>query len=126
MTAVAIANERAEKAGLAKVPDLVQSLVDLLGGKPVAALAGVKQTRAVGTWIRAEAVPHLEAEQRLRLAAKAAAILSERFEPSVVRAWFFGANHRLDDEMPLAMIATQPTADVAKQILGAARELLAL
>jgi hypothetical protein len=123
---IATVNKQAEKAGLAELPVLVRELVDLLGGQPVAALGGAKQTRTVGAWIRGESEPHMEVEQRLRLAAKASAILASRYKAAVVKAWFLGANHWLDDEMPLAIIAKKPTNEIAKNVLDAARAAIAL
>ncbi len=119
--------EQAERAMLADVRDLVRDLAKVLGGQAVAVIGGVKQTRMVGAWIRGENQPQPDRLNRLRLAAKVAAILSARFSPDAVRAWFMGANHRLDDEMPLALIAmSDNVAATSKDVLSAARATLAL
>lgn len=118
--------EQAQKAMMANVPDLVAHLVDVLTGPVVAVIGNVKQTRMVGAWMRGENEPRPEAEQRLRLAAQAVAILESRFSAKTVRAWFLGANHRLSDESPVALIAAGDLSTAQKDVLAAARAALAL
>lgn len=122
----ATVNRIAEEAALREMPTVVQDLVDLLGGPSVAVLGGVKQTRMVGSWIRDGVQPRPDAEIRLRLAERVAAILRSRFSDKSVRAWFFGANHWLDDEIPLAVIATGDQAEAARNVLGAARAAIGI
>jgi hypothetical protein len=96
--------------------------VPILGGPGVAIIGGVSKTSAVGEWMRGERAPRSEnREQRLRLALRLALVIKERFGDETVRAWFMGANHRLDDEMPIALLAKLPLKKISKPLLGAAR-----
>jgi len=69
---------------------------DLLGGKLVAYLGGVRETRAVRQWAEGARVIQDKADkQRLRLAYQVAVLVGERDSAGVVQAWFQGLNPEL-------------------------------
>ncbi|MDT0264130.1 hypothetical protein [Jatrophihabitans lederbergiae] len=108
-------------------PDLVRGLVDLLGARLVAYLAGVKETRAVRQW--AEGVRRIhnsEDEQRLRVSLQAALMVSQRDTAEVVQSWFQGLNPHLDDRSPARVLREAPVAEVGPAVLAAARAFAAV
>lgn len=100
---------------------VVGELVECLGGPNVALIGGVSKTSLVADWIRGGRPKSDERAMRLRLALRLARILLSRFSSESVRAWFWGANRRLDDEAPIAVIAQRPLQEIQKDLLGAAR-----
>ena len=93
MTAVHPRPDLAAHAEAARMsqPELVAALRDLLGAKLVAYLGRVSETRAVRQ--RAEGTRTIadpEDVQRLRIAYRAARLISERDTPAVAQAWFQG------------------------------------
>jgi hypothetical protein len=86
----------------ADVADLLQ---DLLLGRLVAYVAGVKDAKTVSRWAKGEVgEARWESERRLRAAYEIAQLLV-RFDSSrVVKAWFIGLNPQLDDESPAEVI----------------------
>ena len=109
------------------LPEVVRRLVDTLGGPNVAVIGGVSKTSAVAEWIRGEREPKSEdREMRLRLGLQLALIIKARHGDKTVRAWFLGANHRLGDEMPIALLARAVLGDVQRKLLAAARAFVDL
>ncbi|MBV8749589.1 MAG: hypothetical protein JO103_07730 [Candidatus Eremiobacteraeota bacterium] len=110
----------------APLPSVVEQLVAVLGGPNVAVIGDVRATSAVGEWIRGAREPRGDREQRLRLALQAALTIRERHGDKTVRAWFLGANHRLDDHMPITVIATsRDLGEMQRTVLAAARAFVA-
>jgi hypothetical protein len=108
-------------------PKVVQRLVDILGGPNVAYLGGVTRTSALAEWIRGERAPKSEdRENRLRLALQLSLIIKERFSDKSVRAWFWGANRRFEDNAPIAILGTQSLIKVQSALIGAANEFVSL
>jgi len=103
---------------------IVANLIEILGAAAVAALGGVDRASIVASWAHGQEIPGADAESRLRLAYAAAEILRERLPDNVVRNWFFGANHLLHDEMPLAEIAGGRPAEIEDAVLGAAQAMI--
>ncbi|MBC5803386.1 MAG: hypothetical protein GIX03_10420 [Candidatus Eremiobacteraeota bacterium] len=103
--------------------DVVLRLVDLLGLRTVAVIAGVSQTRTVRQWTEGTQ-PSTGVEDALRLALQAALIVRERVAPETVRAWFAGANRRLDDQAPALVIRERPDSAMRGRLLSAARAFL--
>lgn len=103
-----------------KIEDVVCELKAILGPRSVALLGGVRDTRSVRAWINGEYPP--SNERALRFALQIADIIGSREERDVVRAWFEGTNHLLDDENPLLLIANR--SDSNKALLSAARQFI--
>ena len=103
-----------------ELPGLVRHLQDVLGQRLVAAVAGVRDAKAVGKWARGDRVPHPDAERRLRHASQVTQLLLGAESAATVRAWFLGTNPDLGDRPPAEALADDPAA-----VLRAARSFLA-
>ena len=100
----------------------VSELVEILGTKLVAYIAGVKETRAVQEWARGVRDPKDPAlERRLRLALQIAHLIAEHDSREVAQAWFQGLNPQLDDRAPAQLLREGDIADVGRNVLAAAR-----
>lgn len=103
--------------------DLARRLTDLLGARMVALIGGARDTRSVRAWIAGDAIPR--SEMRLRLALQVAQIILVRDKPDVVRAWFAGINHHLEDQNPALLIADNgDDPSIAKSVIHAARAFI--
>lgn len=107
------------------VADLVTALRDLLGARLVAYLGSVRETRAVRQWSEGSRVPSDTVVQRLRLAYQVAALLAERDDPAVIKAWFLGLNPQLDDQSPARLLREGDLEATGPQVLAAARAFVA-
>ncbi|MET3642821.1 hypothetical protein ABIC73_004424 [Prescottella equi] len=108
-------------------PQLVTALRELLGAKLVAYLGKVKETRAVRQW--AEGTRSIGNDidvERLRIAYRAARLITERDSPAVAQTWFQGLNPILDDRPPGLLLREGDLADVGPQVLAAARQFAAV
>lgn len=88
-------------------PELARARRDLLGERLTAVIdgdAGALRARARGT------SPPPEVERRLRHADEIAQLLLQHEEPDSVRAWFKGAEPRLDDRAPALVLGDDPAA----------------
>ena len=84
---------------------VVEFLVELLGVRLTAHMAGVQRT-TVSRWQAGTHRPHdASTEQKLRDARQIATVLLAADNIHTVRAWFIGMNPQLDDEAPLEVIA---------------------
>jgi hypothetical protein len=103
--------------------EAVERLVDILGATAVAALSGVKETRAVSQWVsgaRDPQRPHV-----LRFALQIALMICTLTSRELARAWFHGANPELDDRVPLLLLRDQPLESVQFSLMSAARAFAA-
>jgi hypothetical protein len=101
---------------------VVHELVGVLGGPDVAVIGGVGSTGLVSDWMNGRARPKThDREMKLRLALRLTRILRARFRPEAVRAWFWAADDRLDDEAPIGLLTQQPHSEIQKPLLIAAR-----
>lgn len=108
-------------------PELVAALRDLLGAKLVAYLGRVSETRAVRQWAEGtRTIANPDDVERLRLAYRAARLITERDTPAVAQAWFQGLNPVLDDRAPALLLRDGELADVGPQVLAAARQFAAV
>jgi hypothetical protein len=105
-------------------PDVVRELVDVLGAPNVALIGGVSKTSLVADWLKGTRPKSDDRAMRVRLALRLARIVRSRFACESVQAWFWGANRRLDDEAPIAVLSDQPFRDIQRPLLGAAREFV--
>lgn len=98
------------------LPNLVGSLLDVLGQRLTAVAAGVSDAKAVGKWSRGERSPHPDVEQRLRNTFQVVQLLLQHESAETVRAWFVGMNPYLGDQAPALVIGVRPD-----EVLQAAR-----
>lgn len=107
--------------------ELVTALRDLLGAKLVAYLGRVKETRAVRQWAEgARTIGNDTDVERLRVAYRAARLITDRDSPAVAQAWFQGLNPILGDRAPALLLREGDLGDVGPKILAAARQFAAI
>jgi hypothetical protein len=107
--------------------ELVTALRDLLGAKLVAYLGRVKETRAVRQWADGtRSIGNPVDVDRLRVAYRAAAVITARDSKEVAQAWFQGLNPLLDDRSPARLLRDGDLEEVGPQVLTAARQFSAL
>lgn len=106
---------------------LVTALRDLLGAKLVAYLGGVKETRAVRQWAEGtRAVGNPLDLERLRIAYRAARMITERDSIEVAQVWFQSLNPTLDERSPARSLREGEVDEAGRQILAAARQFAAI
>jgi hypothetical protein len=107
--------------------ELVTALRDLLGAKLVAYLGKVKETRAVRQWAEgSRTISNPVDVDRLRVAYRAAAMITVRDSAQVAQAWFQGLNPLLDDRSPARVLRDGDLEEVGPQVLTAARQFAAV
>jgi hypothetical protein len=107
--------------------EIVGALVEIVGKKITAYLAGVKDTRTIDAWMepgRDEETSRLVDFDRLRLALRVAKILASRDSNRVVQAWFGGLNPELDDRNPARLLREGELTSDGEAVLNAARSFL--
>ena len=109
------------------LPELVVALRDLLGARLVAYLGGVTETRAVREWAQSSrGIQDPEVVRRLRLAFRAARLITVRDTPEVAQAWFQGLNPQLEDRSPASVLRDGAVVEVGAEVLAAARAFAAV
>ena len=93
-----------------------------LGTTLVSMLAGSRTRSAASRWAKAPSVPGSqtprdEAAAKLYAALTIWTLISSAEDEYIARAWFIGANPRLDDEAPVMALRAGET----KQVMAAAR-----
>ncbi|WP_448432219.1 hypothetical protein [Mycolicibacterium sp. XJ2546] len=107
--------------------ELVTVLRDLLGSKLVAYLGKVKETRAVRQWADGtRTIANPTDVDRLRVAYRAAAMITARESAEVAQSWFQGLNPLLDDRSPARVLRDGDLEEVGPQVLTAARQFAAV
>ena len=107
--------------------ELVSNLRDLLGAKLVAYLGKVKETRAVRQWAEGtREVANPADVDRLRVAYRAASMITQRDGKQVAQAWFQGLNPLLNDCAPARLLREGDLETVGPQVLTAARQFAAV
>jgi hypothetical protein len=107
--------------------ELVTALRDLLGAKLVAYLGKVKETRAVRQWADGtRSIANPIDVDRLRVAYRAAAVITARDSSEIAQAWFQGLNPLLDDRSPARILREGDLEEVGPQVLTAARQFAAV
>ena len=107
--------------------ELVTALRELLGAKLVAYLGKVKETRAVRQWADGtRSIANPADVDRLRVAYRAAAVITARESKQVAQAWFQGLNPLLDDRSPARILRDGDLEEVGPQVLTAARQFAAV
>jgi hypothetical protein len=100
------------------IEDVVRELVELLGAKTLARIAGISETRAIQQWMNGRA-PH--SQQLLRFTLQVALMVANATDTDVARAWFHGSNPHLNDRSPAALLREGPLEEVQGVIVAAAR-----
>jgi len=85
-------------------PEVAADLRAILGGKLVAYIGSVTETRAVRQWAEGERRPSKAVEDRLRLAYRAARCIADIDGREIAQAWFQGLNPMLDDVSPARLL----------------------
>lgn len=110
------------EALITPIANVVAFLVDLLGSRLVAYIAGVKDTKTVRRWANNEGGEvRPDSQQRIRVAYEIAQLLIQVDSPRVVKAWFIGLNPQLDDVSPAEMLHEKKL----KEVKTAARAFIA-
>ena len=112
------------QAVTAAFPDVVRSLVSIIGRKQTAYIASVKDARAIDRWME-NASPQKDVEQRIRLAYHVARMLRSSDSEGVVQAWFVGLNPELSDAVPITLLREGNLDTDGKRVLNAARAFVA-
>jgi hypothetical protein len=101
---------------------VAKELIDILGAKLVAYLAGVHEARAVQQYAADSRSPRAPAtERRLRLALRVAKLISSRDSKEIAQAWFMGLNPQLNDRSPARLLREGEVDEVGPEIIAAAR-----
>lgn len=86
--------------------ELARQLVQHLGATVVAVLAGVRDKKLPYKWAGDDGpVPRDGALQRLQVAHRAWVAVATAEGADIARAWFIGANPRLDEQPPFMALA---------------------
>lgn len=104
------------------IAQVVKELVEFLGAPTVAAIGGVKETRAVQQWAedREPQRPHV-----LRFALQLASMIAMTGQRAMAQAWFNGGNPGLGGESPLVLIRTRPLDEIQSALLTSAQTFAA-
>ena len=104
---------------------LVGELVEVLGARLVAYIAGASETRAVREWASGERVPRPATERRLRFAFIVASLIAAEEGSRVARTWLMGLNPGLDDQSAARLIREGDLDEVSPRVISAARTFVA-
>jgi hypothetical protein len=101
---------------------VAKELVDILGAKLVAYIAGVREARAVQQYAQDSRSPRQPGiEPRLRLALRVARLICERDSSAIAQAWFMGLNPQLNDRSPARLLREGDLDEVGPEVIAAAR-----
>ena len=103
---------------------MVSQLVNSIGRKLTAYVAGVKDVRAIDRW-QEGGESYGDVEPRLRFTFRVVRTLQEHDSPRVVKAWLTGVNPELGDRTPIRVLREGDLDSVAVEVLGAARAFIA-
>ena len=107
-----MATERARPAdptpGEAAV--VTRALLDVLGERLVAVIAGVDDAQTVREWAAGERLPSPTIQQRLESALAISRLLGELEGPETIRAWWIGMNPELGNQAPALVLARDPAS----------------
>lgn len=116
------ANESLNTAMSLGIPEVAGTLVELLGATDVAALGGVRETRAVQQWMDGERQP--QRPNTLRFALQLSLMISTLATRELARAWFHGSNPNLNDRTPLAVLRDDPLEEAQVPLMVAVRSFV--
>jgi hypothetical protein len=112
------------RAVRASFPEVATELRSVLGGRLVAYLGSVRETRAVNQWAEGTREPSAEVQHRLRVALQVALTLAAADSPQIAQAWFQGLNPQLDDRSPARLLREGDVEEVGPSVIAAARAFL--
>lgn len=102
-----------------------QELVDILGARLVAYIAGVQEARAVREWASGERdFKRPETEMRLRHALHIAKFIADSETHHAAQSWFQGLNPQLDDRSPARLLREGDVDEIGPDIAAAARAFI--
>lgn len=122
LTSLLGANDSLNMAMSLDIPEVVSTLVDLLGATDVATLAGVRETRAVQQWMNGERQP--QRPNTLRFALQLSLMISTLATRELARAWFHGSNPNLGDKTPLAVLRDESLEAAQVPLMTAVRSFV--
>lgn len=99
---------------------VVKELMELLGPRLVAYIAGVRETRTVRGWAEGAPVKRGDVEPRLRMAFQMAKLIADHDGPRIAQSWFQGLNPDLVDRSPARLLREEELEEMG-EILAAAR-----
>lgn len=103
--------------------EVVERLTEFLGATTVAAIMGVKETRAVQQWTSGEREP--QRPNVLRFALQLAMMIASVKNRELAKAWFYGSNPHLEDRTPLVLLRDDSLESVQGSLMAAARAFAA-
>ena len=106
-------------------PEIATELRAILGGRLVAYIGSVTETRAVRQWADGERRPSTAVENRLRLAYRAAKCIADVDGRGVAQAWFQGLNPMLDDVSPARLLREGDPERDGKAFIAAEKYFIA-
>lgn len=95
-----------------EISDLTGFLIEVLGTKLTAYMAGVSDARTATRWASGERSPRPETESRLREIFYIFRLIQTSEDVNTVRAWFVGLNPQLDDRSPASVLHDGEVRDV--------------
>jgi hypothetical protein len=116
-----IEDEITRRVILAPTPEVAGYLQEHLGQKLTAYLAGLKDTKTVGQWVKGSSEPPAITRERLRAAFHATQLFLSVYDDHAAQGWFFGANSSLDNRAPAAVLREAQTPDEMALVAPLAR-----
>jgi hypothetical protein len=117
-----------QEAATMAAPQVVASVVDLVGDRLTCYIAGVRDARTIASWQIKGDVPYASA-RRLQIALQIALLLRAQYEPDQIGPWFTWQSDMLDDKSPASLIHNANTEeefdDRARALIAAAKAYLA-
>jgi hypothetical protein len=104
--------EAHRKTVQSEIQYIAQFLLETLGSKLVAFIAGVGESKTVQRWASGERNPKPDAEERLRATFQVFQLLQQQESAFTIRAWFIGLNPQLDDIAPARALRDGHLRDV--------------
>lgn len=105
-----MATERVTPIGPAQddAAAVTRALLDVLGERLVAVIAGVDSAQTVREWACGDRLPPPVVQRRLLETLEIVQLLSEWEGPETIRAWWIGMNPDLGDEAPALVLGRDP------------------
>ena len=102
------------------VSEIATFLMENLGQRLTALLAGLTDPKGVSRWANGKNSPQPDIERRLRAAYQVFHLVQSVESPHTVRAWFIGLNPQLEDLSPAEALAE----DRFREVMAAARAFI--
>jgi hypothetical protein len=106
---------------------MIKELLDALGARLVAFLAGVTETRAVHEWAEGtRQVRSSDVLERLRVVFQVTRLIAANDDAQEAQAWLQGLNPKLGDRSPARLLRDGDLEEVGPDVLAAARDFAAV